>query len=463
MTPDPPPAFFRAILESISDGVFTVDREWRITWFNSAAERITGIQRSEALGRFCHEVFRSSMCEVECALRETLKTGEPVAQRSGFIVNARGNRIPVTVSTAVLRDENGEVVGGAETFRDLSEVDGLRRELEGRFRLGDMIGGSHAMREVMGMLPAVAASVSTVLLLGETGTGKEVAARAIHDLSPRGDKPFVAINCAALPDSLLESELFGYRAGAFTGAVHDRSGRVAAAEGGTLFLDEIGDLSPVVQVKLLRLLQDHTYEPLGDNRTRKADVRVIAATHRDLEKAVAENEFRSDLYYRINVVPIRIPPLRERREDIHLLAEHFVSHFNRIQSRGIQGIRGDALSRLMIHDWPGNVRELENVIERAFVLCDTEEIELFHLPKSIRGEGTDRGGTGSAIADVRRGVEADTIRDCLERHQWNRGKAADALGIHRTTLFRKMRALGIRMDESERENDAEKKQGGQGK
>lgn len=448
--PEPPAAFYRAILESISDGVFTVDPEWRITWFNAAAERITGIPRAEAMGRFCHEVFRSSLCEGHCALRETLESGRPVVQRSGFIVNAEGIRIPVTVTTAVLRDATGKIQGGAETFRDLSELDGLRRELQGRFRMGDMIGRSASMRKVMDLLPAVAESASTVLILGETGTGKEVAARTIHGLGPRRDGPFVAINCAALPDTLLEAELFGYRAGAFTGAVRDRKGKVSAAEGGTLFLDEIGDLTASVQVKLLRLLQDRTYEPLGETRTRRADVRIIAATNRELEKEVERGSFRSDLYYRINVVPVTMPPLRERREDIPLLAKWFVSRFNHVQGRHVQGFHPRAMARMMAYDWPGNVRELENAVERAFVLCREGLI----MPEQLAGEltmGNDlTAEPGQPIAQARRGMEAAAIRACLEKHDWNRGAAARELGIHRTTLFRKMRNLKI-----ERDRDAE--------
>ena len=447
---EPAAAFYRTILESISDGVFTVDGDWRITWFNAAAERITGIPRQEAIGRFCHEVFRSSLCERHCALRETLESGRPVVQRSGYIVNAEGRSIPVTVTTAVLRDQQGKVQGGAELFRDLSELDGLRSELAGRYRMGDMIGRSPAMRRVMELLPAVAESASTVLIRGETGTGKEVAARAIHNLGPRRTGPFVPLNCAALPDTLLEAELFGYRAGAFTGAVKDRPGKVAAAEGGTLFLDEVGDLTAAVQVKLLRLLQDHAYEPLGDHRTRRADVRIIAATHIDLEKAMAEGRFRSDLYYRIHVVPLRMPALRERREDVPLLVEWFVRRFNQIQARHVQGVHPEAMSMLMTYHWPGNVRELENVVERAFVLCREGLIMARHLPGEVRRVGSVDAGPGQPIVQTRRGVEAAAIRACLEKHDWNRGVAARELGIHRSTLFRKMRAMGIRQGKGER-------------
>jgi len=229
-----------AVLESISDGVFTVDLNWRVTYFNRAAEGITGIAREEAIGRLCSEVFRSSMCEADCALRHTLKTGQPIIGKSGYVVDADGAQIPISLSTAVLRDVDGSVVGGAETFRDLSELEALRQELEGRFRVGDFVSRSPVMQKIFEVLPAVAASPSTVLILGETGTGKELMARTIHDLSACREGPFVAVNCGALPDSLLESELFGYRAGAFTGATRTKPGRFALARGGTLFLERSG-------------------------------------------------------------------------------------------------------------------------------------------------------------------------------------------------------------------------------
>ncbi|MEJ2038607.1 MAG: sigma 54-interacting transcriptional regulator, partial [Desulfosarcinaceae bacterium] len=271
-----------AILESISDGVFTVDLSWRITSFNRAAEEITGISRQDAIGRICSEVFRCSMCETECALRRTLDSGKPIIGQSGYIIGADGNRLPISVSTAVLKDVRGRVVGGAETFRDLSEVEALRRELEGRRQIGDLVSRSPLMQKVFEVLPAISASPSTVLICGETGTGKELMARTIHSLSLHAKGPFVAVSCAALPDTLLESELFGYKAGAFTGAVKNKPGRFAIARGGTLFLDEIGDISPALQVRLLRVLQERTYEPLGSVRTETTDARIIAATHQDL-------------------------------------------------------------------------------------------------------------------------------------------------------------------------------------
>ena len=317
-----------AILESISDGVFTVDENWIVTSFNRAAEEITGIPRNQAVGRLCSEVFRSSMCEVDCALKRTLMTGRPIIGRSCYIIDTQGQRIPISVSTAVLRDASGRVTGGAETFRDLTELEELRQELKGRSHVGELVSRSPTMQKVFEVIPAVAASPSTVLILGETGTGKEVVARTIHALSPRRQGPFLAVNCSALPDTLLESELFGYKAGAFTGATRDKPGRFALAKGGTLFLDEIGDVSPALQVKLLRVLQERKYEPLGSTRTETADARIIVATNRDLAKQVQQGQFREDLYYRVNVVRLELPPLRKRKEDLPILVEQFVAHFN---------------------------------------------------------------------------------------------------------------------------------------
>jgi len=243
------PGIGRTILDSVAEGVFTVDRNWLIEYFNRGAERITGVPREEAIGSRCCDVFRASICESVCALRHTLETGEPVVNRLAVIIDAKGRKVPISISTSVLRDDRGRLVGGVETFRDLSQVEQLRKELAGRYSLGDIIGRSLAMRDLFGILPAIAASDSTVVIHGASGTGKELFARAIHELSPRREKP-VAINCGALPDTLLESELFGHKAGAFTDARRDKPGRFAHAEGGTILLDEIGDISPAMQMRL---------------------------------------------------------------------------------------------------------------------------------------------------------------------------------------------------------------------
>ncbi len=431
-----------AILESISDGVFTVDSDWHITSFNRAAEKITGVSRKEAIGRRCCDVFRSSMCEVECALRQTLKTKRSIIGKTGYIINARGMRIPISVSTAVLRDVEGNIIGGAETFRDLSEIEALRKELEGRYRVGDLVSRSPLMQRIFEVLPAIADSPSTVLIQGETGTGKELMAQTIHDLSPRRNAPFVAVNCGALPDTLLESELFGYRAGAFTGANRNKPGRFAIARGGTLFLDEISEIRPALQVKLLRVLQNRSYEPLGATRSESADVRIIVAANKDLAEQMRQGLFRDDLYYRINVVRIELPPLRKRKEDLPLLLDQFIQRFDDLQQKSIEGISSEALSLLMAHDWPGNIRELENSIERSFILCKNGLIGIEHLPEELTS-GALKDHQWTNIRTARGLVDAQSIQVALERNSGNRLAAARDLGIHKSTLFRKMKKLHI--------------------
>lgn len=443
-----PAATTDAILESISDGVFTVDPEWRITSFNRAAEEITGISRRDAIGRLCSEVFRSNMCETDCALRKTLKSGKPVIGRSGYIIDEEGNRIPISLSTAVLKDSSGKVVGGAETFRDLSEVETLRHELEGRFHMGDIVSRSPLMQRLFEVIPTIAVSPSTVLLNGETGTGKELMARTIHSLSKQSKGPFIALNCGALPDTLLESELFGYKAGAFTGATKDKPGRFALAKGGTLFLDEIGEISPALQVRLLRVLQEHCFEPLGGTSSVTTDARIIVATNRDLAELTRNGTFREDLYYRVNVVRIELPPLRRRKEDIPLLVEQFIAKFNHLHHATVRSMASEALSLLMAHDWPGNVRELENVIERAFVLCPDGTIEIPHLPDELTLHGSRSAGPVS-LQNARSQMEAQAIQTSLEQNGFNRLATAKALGMHKTTLFRKIRQLGIVLPEQD--------------
>jgi transcriptional regulator with PAS, ATPase and Fis domain len=382
------------------------------------------------------------MCETECALRKTLETGKPIIGKTGYVINADGERIPISLSTAVLKDPRGNVIGGAETFRDLSEVETLRQELEGKFSVGDIVSRSPLMRRLFEVLPAIAASPSTVLILGETGTGKELIARTIHSLSPRKNGPFVAVNCGSLPDTLLESELFGYRVGAFTGANKDKPGRFAMAKGGTLFLDEISDVSPALQVGLLRVLQERTYEPLGATRSEVADVRVIVATNADLALLMRQRAFREDLYYRVNVVRVELPPLRKRKEDIPLLIQRFIDRFNRLQGRSVRGITAEVLSLLMAHNWPGNVRELENVIERAFILCTEGYVGIEHLPEEFTIHSAVQHRSDS-VSDAHKVLDAESIRVTLERNNYNRVAAAKDLGIHKTTLFRRIKKLGL--------------------
>ncbi len=429
------------ILESISDGVFTVDNEWRITSFNRAAEAITGIPRTEAIGRFCWEVFRSNMCEGDCALRQTMQEGRSFVSTSTYIINSNKQRIPIDVSTAPLVNGEGVVLGGVETFRDNTVVEELRRELSGSFRQGDMVSRSHLMKKIFTVLPRIAESDYTVLIEGETGTGKEVLAKALHNLSTRKEKPFVAINCAALPDSLLESELFGYKAGAFTNAVRDKSGYFAVAQGGTILLDELGETSPAFQVKLLRVLEERTFQMLGDVRQHRADVRILAATNQNIESLVEQGRFRQDLYYRINIVRLCLPPLRDRKEDIPLLIERFIETMNRLRGKSVSGIGSEALERLMHHDYPGNIRELENIIEHAFILCTHGTIDLQHLPTHLARPREER--IASPLRSAYQATEAEIILEALQRHGYNRLAAARDLGMHKSTLFRKLKKLNL--------------------
>ncbi|MFZ0134008.1 MAG: sigma 54-interacting transcriptional regulator [Desulfobacterales bacterium] len=435
------------VLDSINEGVFTVDMEWRITSFNRAAERITRTTRGEALGKACCEVFHANVCEKDCALRQTFHTGKPVVNATAHIINRQGHRVPIRISTAILSDADGKVIGGVETFQDLSQVEQLQKQLENRYTFEDIVGRSPAMVRLFELLPHIADSSSTVLIEGPSGTGKELFARAIHNLSPRRRKRFVAVNCAALPDTLLESELFGHRAGAFTDAKRDKPGRFALADGGTIFLDEIGDISPALQVRLLRVLQDRIVEPLGAVEPLPVNVRVVVATNRNLAKLVKGGRFRDDLYYRIRVIHLTLPALRQRREDIPLLADHIVAKFNRLQGKDIAGVSVEAMARLMEHDFPGNVRELENIIEQAFVLCRGGIIELHHLPPELRvGPRT----SAESFSPMRlRTMEKLLITEILQRRNGNRKLAARDLGIDASTLYRKIKAFGIDVPDSD--------------
>ena len=418
------------ILDSIADGVFTVDENWQITSFNSAATQITGVPREEAIGRRCCDVFHASICENECALGQTLETGRSITCKPIYVVKADGNRIPISISTAILKDHDGKLIGGVETFRDLSVVEQLRKELEEKYTFADIIARSAVMRKLLDVLPQFGESNSTVLIEGASGTGKELFARAIHDLSHRRDRPLVAVNCGALPDTLLESELFGYEAGAFTDARHDKPGRFALADGGTIFLDEIGDVSPAMQSKLLRVLQEGVYEPLGSIESANVDVRVIAATNKDLSRLVSEDTFREDLYYRINIVRLQLPPLCDRREDLPLLVEHFLRKMK--ASSEISKVPGRTMDILIEYDWPGNVRELRNVLQRYVTLGHLE----FLSPGS--GSGNTLIQTGIDLREAVHELEKSLITRALHQAGGNRTQAASLLGISRRALFRKM-------------------------
>jgi PAS domain S-box-containing protein len=435
---EPSPERFEAVLHSISDGVFTVDRSWRITCFNRAAEQITGISREDAIGKPCYEVLESNICRGTCAIQYTIDTGRPVVNLTVYLTNTEGMQVPVSVSTSVFRNKTGELIGGVESFRDLRQVEELRKEAQKKFSYKDILSKSPKIQRILDMLPTIAENESTVLVTGESGTGKELFARAVHDLSARAKKPFIAVNCGGFPETLIESELFGYEAGAFTGANKRKPGRFALAEGGTLFLDEIGELPRLLQVKLLRVLQEKTYEPLGGVQSRKADVRIVAATHQDLAEMVRKETFRQDLYYRINVIKLEIPPLRERMEDVPLLVNHFIQRFSAIHDKEINGLSPEALKLLMGYDYPGNVRELENIIEHGCVLCPGNLIRVRHLPDWLNPSNSPLDAP-SSIEDA----ERQFILSMLEKNGWNILKTAKELKIHKTTLYRKIKKLEI--------------------
>ncbi len=439
-----PVDWYATILDSVADGVFTVDESFHITSFNRAAEQITGYTREEAIGRPCNEVFRAEICKSHCALRKTFQTGEPLVNVRVSILNREGRRLPISISTAVLQGSVRN--GGAETFRDLSTEEDLRARVLATAEPPGVIGQHPRLQRIYASLPDVAASEATVLIEGPSGSGKGLLASSIHGMSPRRDGPFVKVSCAALPENLLESELFGYRKGAFTDARQDKPGRIAAAHGGTLFLDEIGDVPLSVQVKLLRFLQDREYEPLGANRAVRADVRVIAATNRDLLQFVKDDRFRADLFYRLKVVHFEMPSLAERKDDIPLLVDRFVSRQNKRTGKSLLGLSDEAMRCLQTHDFPGNVRELENAVEHAFVMCHEGWILPSHLPPWICSCPTDGAAHGprpsTTSLDPREAAQGEVIRKTLERHRGNRLATAQELGMHRATLWRWLRKLG---------------------
>jgi len=435
--------FFPLIFDNISQGIFTIDEDGFITSFNRRAERITGYAREQAIGRPCHEIFKADLCQGTCLLKRSIQTGEEVEDWEVTITDRKGRLKPISISTAALVDDEGNVRGGVEMFRDLSTERELRKRLNGSYRFEDLVSKSPAMRKVFDLIPLLAKSESTVLVEGDSGTGKELIARAIHNLGPRTSGPFIAVNCGALPDNLLESELFGYVKGAFTDAKRDKPGRFALAEGGTLLLDEIGDLSLPLQVKLLRVLQTRHYEPLGGTESKRANVRVLAATNRDLAQEVRRRQFRQDLYFRLNVVKILIPPLADRREDIPLLVNHFLERFNALQGRRIKRVTESAMSALMSHDYPGNCRELENAIEHGFVVCAGDVIQREDLPAHIIETDTERTRPVPPAAGPLHLAEEEAIRTALTNNGGHRQSTAAELGISRNTLWRKMKKYGL--------------------
>ncbi|MBT8393011.1 MAG: sigma 54-interacting transcriptional regulator [Ignavibacteriaceae bacterium] len=440
--------FFKVILSSIADGVFTVNSQRIITSFNRAAEKITGVPASQAVGKHCQDVFHSDICE-NCLLQDTLETGIEAIDRPVNIINNQGDKIPISISTAVLKSEEGKILGAVETFRDLSTIEHLRKELRRSYSLEDIISKSPRMHKLFAILPDIAESESTVLIQGPSGSGKELFARAIHNLSPRKNKNYVVINCGTLPVQLFESELFGYVKGAFTDAKTDKEGKLTKVNGGTVFFDEIGELPLSTQVKLLRLLQEREYEPLGSTETIKANLRVVAASNKDLKNLVAQAKFRDDLYFRLAVVKFDLPALKDRREDIPFLVDHFIRKFNAKTGKKIISVSPNVMNILMRYNFPGNIRELENIIEHGFVLCHGSIIKREHLsPELLPREQDSFTDIKSESTPVTESIdEQERIINAIQNCGGAVSKAAEQLGIHRTTLWRKIKRYNINIDQ----------------
>lgn len=433
------------ILNSIADGVVVIGLDHKIMFMNRAAKEMFGIPELETLvsEKRCNEVISHPGCAVGCLINMTIETGEPVYNYE-TIFEKKGHKLFLSVNTALLRDHNNEIAGGIETFRDITLIKELNNKLKNKYSFENIIGKDRRMHEVYELIREVAPTRATVLIEGETGTGKELIANAIHLHSPRNNRPFVKATCAVLSEGLLESELFGHVRGAFTGAIADKTGRFELANHGTIFLDEIGDVSLHTQIKLLRVLQDGEFERVGDSRTIKVDVRVIAATHKDLKLAVEKGEFREDLYYRLKVVPIQVPPLRERKDDIPLLLKHFIEKYNHEMGARVANISPPAMDYLMEYDYPGNIRELEHIIEYAIIRCHGSTINPEHLPKEIQN----RSIIDKIInkPDPLRELERELIYRLLRETNQNHQECAKRLNMSRTTFWRKLKSLNIEQD-----------------
>lgn len=436
---------YDTLFEQLAEGVFTINNRWRITSFNRQAQEITGFAREEVLGKYCWDIFRSDLCRSSCPLKMTMETGVVSMDQDVRIVAKGGQQRSILVNTSVIKNSRDLVIGAVETFRPLTPTDTADDiKMGARDFVSEMIGQSASLKKILQLLPDVASSDATVIIEGESGTGKELAAKAIHQQSPRSKGPFVPVNCSALAETLLESELFGHVKGAFTGAVNSKVGRFELAKGGTLFLDEIGEIKPEIQIKLLRVLEEHVFERVGGNRPIPMDTRIIAATNKNLIQEVREGRFREDLFYRLRTVPLYLPPLRERKSDIPLLINHFVAKFNKRYDKQVRGIDPKVLKLFNQYSWSGNIRELERALEHAFVFVKGPVITTSHLPELreiIKSKNR-------FIPDQSEGKylwedEKIAIEDVLNKTRGRRDEAARILGISRTSLWRKMKSHGI--------------------
>jgi PAS domain S-box-containing protein len=434
---------FRQVLDSMALGVITFTRSGHILSFNSGAERMTGHRRERAIGRACTEILQCSLCQTNCPLEEVLKNGKPLSEIDAEIKALQGTGVPVKISFTLFQDDEQKTLGAVGIFEDRSLIHHLEKKISERFTCGDIISQAPQMERIFDLIPVVASRDVTLLIQGPTGSGKDLLAKVIHEQSQRAAGPYVKVNCAAIPENLLESEMFGYVRGAFTGASQDKPGLFQMAHQGTIFLDEIGDLPLSLQAKLLRVLEDKEYYPLGAKKTIKVDVRILAATNQNLEQMIQEKRFREDLYYRLNVMRLELPPLKERRQDIPLLIGHFLKKNNLEKGKSIRGFDERALNILLHYDYPGNIRELENIIEHACLLCQEAKVQVAHLPLSLQ-KGPVVAGRALQVSGLQEATEESLIRETLQKQHWSRQETAKILKIDRTTLWRKMKRYNLK-------------------
>jgi PAS domain S-box-containing protein len=433
----------KLILDNLEVGIFTVDRGGVVTFFNTTAEKISGFSRQEVLGRPCASFFHGGAHGEWDLLKETIASGSPRSGIESRMLTREGVAVPIRATYIPLRNEKGIAVGGLATFSDLTLVRQLNQAIQDRYSFHDLVGKSQQMQRIFENVQVVAKTDATVLIEGPTGTGKDVLAKVIHSASRRSDQPFVKVNCAAIPDTLLESEMFGYVKGAFTGAVQDRGGRFQAADGGTIFLDEIGDLPLALQAKLLRVIEEKVFFRLGTSQTTKVDVRIISASNQHLERLVSRKRFREDLYYRLNVFRIELPSLKDRPADLPLLIGHLLRRLCTSKNTPPPEISENAMQVLLNYTYPGNIRELENILEHALVLCSENTLRRKHLPDYLRQRPPAHGTLPEKARSSGSSAERTRILTALRRHEGNRSLAARSLGMDRSTLWRKMRKFHV--------------------
>ena len=444
--------YWRRITDIMNDGLIMIGTDGTVVTVNQAFEQLTGYTSDEIIGRPC-TFLKCDACEIELKRKDggwcTLFDSRQKLKRRCLIMKKDGTYLPVIKNASLLENDQGILLGAVETLMDISELDRLDHEIDVLTRQIDTDGGFHgiigktpSIQKVFDVVQKAAQSDAPVIVYGESGTGKELVAHAIHVLGRRKDGPFVQLNCVALNEALLESELFGHIKGAFTGAIRHRMGRFEAANGGDIFLDEIGDVPLSIQVKLLRVLETKRFERVGDQQSISADVRIITATNKNLEEMIANKEFREDLFFRINVIPIYIPPLRSRKEDIPLLVNAFIRRLQTRTGKDITGLTPEAMKRFMAYQWPGNVRELKSALEYAFVIAEKGLIDPDHLPMQI-AENKSIEGVNAVLYNHKDSAEKDALIEALRQTRGNQSKAARILGVNRVTVWNRMKKYGI--------------------